>query len=205
MVEKKTKTIASRIKKVAALQTYDTGLEAKGSATIIIPGRGRVKVPSPEGDVYVKGSYVKDVGLGTKPGAGSSSEWIRDSSYLQYIASPPSDSGSRVTPGGGTANEGSWIQFTDPTHIKVDPPSRGLGSRLPGKQSYSNDDPNHIEDWFGTPPPGSNPDSGKFSISGTLKKSDYLYLARRGCVIKEGFLFVPAAHVDDVKKHFKSK
>lgn len=203
MAEKK--TIASRVGKVAAQRTYDTGLKAKGSATIIIPGRGRVEVPSPEGNVYVKGSYVKDAGLGKKPTRDTSSEWINMEDYLQYIATPPSGSGSRVQPGRGAASEGSWIQFTDPVHVKVDPPGKGSGSKLTGQQSYTNDDPNHIEDWVGAPPPGSNPDNGKFAISGTISKRDYLYLARRGCVIKDGFLFVPAAHLEAVKKHFKTK
>ncbi len=47
----------------ATAEFFDTGLKAKDTAMVVIPGRGRVTVAVPEGDLYFKGSLTEDTGL----------------------------------------------------------------------------------------------------------------------------------------------
>ena len=47
----------------ASAKFVDTGLKAKDLATVVIPGRGKVTVPAPLGDLYFKSSLPQDTGL----------------------------------------------------------------------------------------------------------------------------------------------
>ena len=58
-----TKTTKTQTAKKANTKFVDTGLKVKDLATVVIPGRGRVTVPAPLGDLYFKSSLPQDTGL----------------------------------------------------------------------------------------------------------------------------------------------
>lgn len=58
----KTKVVKQTKGKVKTPKTFDTGIKAEGRVTIVIPGRGRVVIPNPHGDLYFDGTHTKDTG-----------------------------------------------------------------------------------------------------------------------------------------------
>lgn len=195
MAEKK--VISTGIKKAVETAIFDTGLKAKATTTITIPGRGRVKVPAPAGNVYVKGGVA-----GEKP-AGTQADWIQITEPLHIEV--PAPQGSKRTP---TGNNSEWIQFTEPLHIEIPDPGTGswVGQKGSGNMEwYKFTEPDHIE----VPAPSGGGSKvkpvGQFAINGTLTKAQYLYLVRRGCSIKNGILTVPSGSLAEVKKYLKIK
>lgn len=132
--------------KIKSLTTFDTGIRAKGHASILIPGRGRVVIPNPLGDLYFDGSYTKDTG---------------------------------------------------PTHVK--------DINMPQASGYcQNWDKATDEGWtlkYCQQSDSSTDSRFQFALGGVLSRNDYLYLARRGCTMKNGVLSVPAEKVGEVGKY----
>lgn len=194
MAEKK--ILSPTVQKRIDTPLFDTGLKSVSTTTITIPSRGRVKIPVPTGDLYVKGGV-----LGNKP-SGTQADWIQITEPLHIEV--PAPKGSKRTP---TGNDAEWIQFTEPMHIEIPDPGTGSWTGRKGSDNmewYKFTEPDHIE----VPAPqGSSRvrPAGQFAINGTLTKTQYLYLARHGCSVKNGILTVPSDSLADVKKYLKIK
>ena len=97
--------------------------------------------------------------------------------------------------GSGTSGKTEWYKFTKPEHIKVTPSGSTTGST--GKTEwYKFTEPEHIK-------VKANDSIQELAICGYLSKKDYLFLARRGCVIKDGIVNVPTEKVAEIKKYLK--
>lgn len=166
------KTTKNQAKKQAL---FDTGVESKEQVTILIPGRGKVKVPNPRGDLYFDGSHTKDTGpthvKDVKGNLYFDGAYTKDTSPAWVNNSTTGDLHFR----------GSYIKDTGPSHVQ--------------KISSPIEDPDYTRS--GPVPPY------EFSLSGILSRKDYLYLARRGCTMKNSVLVVPAEKVVEVCKYLK--
>ena len=250
-----------RVSAVVKSKTFDTGLQATERSVILIPGRGRVVIPAPVGDLYFKGSYTQDTGpthvksitngdmhfkgaytkdtgpTHVKSGAnndlyfngshtkdtgpthvksGSNSDLYFKGSYtkdtgpthvksgsnsdLYFKGSYTKDTGPTHVKSGSNSDlyfKGAYTKDTGPTHVKS-----GANADLHFKGSYTKDTgPTHVQ----TLRPTGRTLDGRIQITGVLKKKDYLYLARRGCVIKDGVITVPAEHVEAIRAYLKIK
>ena len=237
MAEKKTLTRANdsetvkttvRQAKTRVSQLFDTGLKSRSKAVILIPGRGRVTIAVPKGDVYFKGSYSKDLqvadgtyfkGSYTK-GLETGYGLYFKGSYTKDLDAKAEDSGwglhfrgshtKDLQTGYGLYFKGSYTKDLDTAE------DSGWGLHFRG--SHTKDlQTGYVKDvssatytragyndlWDNVQP--SKPADGRIAITGILKKKDYLYLARRGCVIKDGIVTVPAEYLDAVRKYLKSK
>ncbi len=166
------RTPAQKIK----IKEFDIGVKLDDRTVVFIPGRGRVSVASPRGDMYFDGSYTKDTGpthiQNLKAGD------------LYFKGSYTKDTGPSYVKNGTTSDlhfRGSHTEDTGPTHVQQ------VGDLI-DKATYQKSGP--------IPP-------YEFSIKGVLSKKDYLYLVRRGCTLKNGVIAVPAEKVDEVRKYLK--
>lgn len=142
----KTKVVKQTKGKVKTPKTFDTGIKAEGRATIVIPGRGKVVIPNPNGDLYFDGTYTKDTG---------------------------------------------------PTHVKKIKPTSEEGHNKYSKH-YHRKSTAYDDIWI-------EMNGSQYAITGVLNKKDYLYLARRGCVINNGIINIPTEHLEAVQKYLKNK
>ena len=227
-----------RVSAVVKSKTFDTGLQATERSVILIPGRGRVVIPAPVGDLYFKGSYTQDTGpthvksitngdmhfkgaytkdtgpTHVKSGANNdlyfNGSHTKDTgpthvksgsnSDLYFKGSYTKDTGPTHVKSGSNSDlyfKGAYTKDTGPTHVKS-----GANADLHFKGSYTKDTgPTHVQ----TLRPTGRTLDGRIQITGVLKKKDYLYLARRGCVIKDGVITVPAEHVEAIRAYLKIK
>ena len=201
MAEKKTLTRANdsetvktavRQAKTRVSQLFDTGLKSRSKAVILIPGRGRVTIAVPKGDVYFKGSYSKD--LQVADGTyfkGSYTKGLETGYGLYFKGSYTKDLDAKAEDSGwGLHFRGSHTKDLQTGYVK------DVSSATYTRAGYN-------DLWDNVQP--SKPADGRIAITGILKKKDYLYLARRGCVIKDGIVTVPAEYLDAVRKYLKSK
>ena len=209
-------------------QSFDTGLKSRGKAVILIPGRGKVTVAMPKGDVYFKGSYSKD--LQVSEGTYFKGSYTKNletgyglyfkGSYTKDLDATAEDSGwglhfrgshtKDLQTGYGLYFKGSYTKDLDTAE------DSGWGLHFRGSHTkdlqtgYVKDVTTSVYDRAGYDDlwdnlEASSPQDGRIAITGILKKKDYLYLARRGCVIKDGIVTVPAKYLDAVRKYLKSK
>ena len=204
-----------RVSAVVKSKTFDTGLQATERSVILIPGRGRVVIPAPVGDLYFKGSYTQDTGPThvksiTNGDMHFKGAYTKDTgpthvksganNDLYFNGSHTKDTGPTHVKSGSSSDlyfKGSYTKDTGPTHVKS-----GANADLHFKGSYTKDTgPTHVQ----TLRPTGRTLDGRIQITGVLKKKDYLYLARRGCVIKDGVITVPAEHVEAIRAYLKIK
>ncbi len=239
MAGKKVAGISATVKKKEAV--LETGIKSKKYTVVVIPGRGRVRVPAVEGSLYFRGNYSQDTGpthvKDVKGDLYFDGSYTRDTgpTYNKDIKGDLYFDGSYTKDTGPTHNkdikgdlyfDGSYTKDTGPTHnkdIKGDMYFDGSYTRDTGPThnkdikgdmyfdgSYTRDTgPTHIKDSADVGDDhikyvkGPSDFSREFTISGVLSKKDYLYLARRGCTMKNGVLTVPAKYVDAVRKYLK--